>query len=65
MILISEKRLGPDIWSEISDQDEHIEDMMKTIWDREAHCQQNIGATKTYLLSPFNKEIEQVSLLIS
>lgn len=31
MILISKGRLGPDLWSEISDQAKSIKDMMRIV----------------------------------
>ena len=38
MVLIDERRLGPDIWPEITNQTKSIEDMMRVVWAKEAHC---------------------------
>lgn len=65
IVLIDDGRLGLDIWPETLDQAKGIEEMMRTIWVGEAHCWQKASGTKTYLLSPFNKEARHISPLIS
>lgn len=37
MILIGKECLEPEIWIEIPDQAEGIEDMMRIVWGKEAH----------------------------
>ncbi len=63
---MTDKRcLGPDIWPEISDQVKKTENMMRTVWVEEAHCQQKASGTRTPLLSPSNKVAKHMSPLIS
>ncbi len=65
MVLIDDGRLGPDIWPETSDQVEGTEQMMRTVWAEESHCQRKISGTKTYSLYPFGKDARHMSPLIS
>ncbi len=47
MLLTGNRRLSPDIWPKIPDQAEDTEEMIKTIWAEEVHCQQKASGTKT------------------
>lgn len=56
MVLTGKGRLGPDIWPETPEQAESTEDMMRSIWGKEAHRQCKASGTKSCPLSPSGKE---------
>ena len=60
MILTSKRRLGPDIWPKTPEQAESTEDMMRSIWGKETHCQCNASETKSCLLFSSGKEVRYV-----
>ena len=63
MVLTGKGRLGPDIWPKTPEQAESTEDMMRSIWGKEAHRQCKANGTKSCPLSPSGKETRFVSLL--
>lgn len=64
MILIVKRCLSLDIWPKTSDQAKDIEDMMKTVWVKEAPYGQIVSKTKTCFLSPSNKKTKHINPLI-
>ena len=56
MVLTSKGRPGPNIWPETPEQAKSIEDMMRSIWGKEAYWQCKASGTKSCPLSPSNKE---------
>ena len=56
MVLTGKGRLGPDIWPETPEQAEFTEDMMRSIWGKEAHWQYKASGTKSCPLSSSSKE---------
>ena len=60
MVLTSKKRLKPDIWPETLEQAKFIEDMIRSIWGKQAHWQYNAIGTKSCLLSLSGKEVRFV-----
>ena len=57
IVLTGKGRPGPDIWPETPEQAESTEDMIRSIWGKEAHWQSKTSGTKSCLLSPFGKEV--------
>lgn len=64
-ILISKRRLGPDIWPEIANQAKSTQDIMRRVQSKEVHYQRKASGSKTCALSPFGKKARHVSLLTS
>ena len=56
MVLTGKERLGPDIWPETPEQVKFTEDMMRSIWGKEAHWRCKASGTKSCPLSPSGKE---------
>ena len=56
MVLTGKRRLKPNIWPETPEQAKSTEDIMKSIWGKEAHWQCKANATKSCPLSPSGKE---------
>ena len=56
MVLTGKRRLGPDIWPETPEQAESIEDMIRSIWGKEAHWRCKTSGTKSCPLSSSDKE---------
>ena len=55
IVLTGKGHPGPNIWSETLEQAESTEDIMKSIWGKEAHRQCKASETKSCLLSPSGK----------
>ena len=56
MVLTGKVCPGLDIWPETPEQAEFIEDMIRSIWGKEAHWQYKANETKSCLLSSSSKE---------
>ena len=56
MVLTGKGRPGPDIWPETPEQAESTEDMMRSIWGKEAHWRCKASRIKSCLLSLSGKE---------
>ena len=56
MVLTDKERLGPDMWPETPEQAESTEDMIRSIWGKEAHRRCKASGTKSCPLSPSGKE---------
>ena len=56
MVLIGKRRLGPDIWPDTPEQAKSTEDMIRSIWGKEAHWQYKTSGNKNYLLSSSGKK---------
>ena len=56
IVLTGKGGLGPDIWPETPEQAKSTKDMMRSIWNKEAHWQCKASWTKSCLLSPLGKE---------
>ena len=57
MVLTGKERLGSDIWLETPKQAKSTEDMMRSIWGKEAHWQYKASGTKSCPLSSSSKEV--------
>ena len=61
MVLTGKERLGPDIWLETPEQAESTEDMIRSIWSKEAHYRYKVSGTKSYPLSLSGKNARFMS----
>ena len=56
MVLTGKGHPGPDIWPETAEQAESTEDMIRSIWSKEAHWRCKASRTKSCPLSSSGKE---------
>lgn len=62
--MISEERLGPNIWPEVADQAKGTKDIMRRVWAIEAYCQQKVSETNSIALFSSGKKAKYMSELI-
>ena len=62
MVLTGKRRLGPDIWSKIPEQAESTEDIIRSIWGKEAHWRCKTSGIKSSPLSPSGKKARFMGL---
>ena len=55
MVLTGKRRPGLDIWPETPEQAKSIEDMIRSIWGKEAHWRYTANRTRSCSLSPSGK----------
>ena len=56
MILTGKKRLRPDIWPKTPEKAKFTENMIRSIWGKEAHWRCKANGSKSCPLSPSGKE---------
>ena len=62
MILTGKGRPGPDIWLETPEQADSTEDIIRSVWGKEAHWRCKASRTKSCPLSSSSKEARFVGL---